>query len=178
MAFRRSIEEIFDCNLTEDIYGVLNEGVIDSARQWAKKISEAGLRILPKEWVEFAQGLYAAAKDSPEAVASFLEQADHQKATALVKAVESDQADEVAAVVAECVDSKKNTINEAGEELAADLAGRASEATEMVSSGMSMAMTFGLAILGIAFAYGLYRTIVAGIRTYKEVTAIQRGRRR
>ena len=174
-SFENKINEVFDFNISEEVEKfVIEEGMLDKALGLAKKAVSLGVeKVLPSEWLLFAQGLYAAAKQSPEAVAEFLSSTDQNKVKSLVNVVATGAPEKVGAAVKEGID-RGEAIEEGAEDVAADAMARHQEigdaiqkGAEAASAGASAVEVIITVVLSVAFAYGLYRIIKAGVEIYR-----------
>jgi len=162
--FEDKINNIFDFSIVEEVKNdddTITEGVIEKAKEIAKKAVSYGIeKVLPKKWLPFTQGLFAAAKQGPEIVAKFLISADQEMVGAVVSAANSGAAEVIGQSIKEWKESGE-TIDEGASEAA--LAG-----AQEIGGVLSTAAYVGLGVIGIAAAYGLYRVIKAGIEIYQQ----------
>lgn len=172
-SFENKIDGVFDFDITEEVKNgdVITEGIIEKAKELAKKAVSFGLeKVLPPEWLSFAQELMAAAKQSPEAVAEFLLGADQEKSIALVTASDSGAAEVVGQAVKEYQEKNEEAINEQSD---AALAGAAE-----IGSALSKGAWVGLTVIGIIIALGVYHAVKTGIEIYKQTKKMEKAKAR
>lgn len=171
-SFESKIGEIFDFNLSEEIQkdNIITESIVEKAKEMARKAVSFGLeKVIPPKILSFAQGLFAAAKQGPEAVAEFLESEDPAKVEALASSAMSSAPEMIGAAVQEETQKSGKTIEEGGVELAGRLAAQSADVQDAIATGANIAggaMQWMLVVMGIASAYGLYRVIRAGLEIY------------
>ena len=170
--FESEINKVFNFNITEEVEksDVIEEGFFNKIKDVAKRVAEKGLQVLPKEWVIFAQGLLASAKQGEKAVAEFLS-SNPEKAQLLAK-VGPEIAAKVGAAIKEDIANMPDVIEEGSEELAS----AASNAAQTAGDIGGDALTVAAVIAAIASAYGLYKVIRAGIESYKSARAAEEAR--
>lgn len=149
---------------------VIDEGIIDKAKEMAKRAISTGIeKILPQDWINFAKGLIDAAKKGPEQVAEFLGAADQDKVLAIasIDSKSTDMMDESM--------RRDVAIEEGGAE---ELMSRSTDVASAIEAGSSAALNVGvtaaLIIVGLASAYGLYKVIQTGIQIYKDMSSPER----
>jgi hypothetical protein len=190
--FESKIDGIFDFDIAEEVKkddAIVTEGIIEKAKEMAKKAASFGLeKVFPPEVLSFVQGLFAAAKQGPEAVAEFLVGADQGKVESLISATSSGAPEAIGAAVKKSTENSKDTIEEDAAEIAGELAQKGQEASQAISSGASTAeevLYWILVAMGLAASFGLYKVVRAGVDIYKQTNKAMgakarrgRGRRR
>lgn len=169
-SFEKRIGDVFDFNLNEEVenYEVITEGIIEKAKQMAKKALSVGVeKVLPPEWLKFVQEILAAYKSGGvEAAANVL--ASSELGRDVIKAYKSGALERL-----DEDENKDEPITEQSEEMLS----AASEIGGVLSTGASIGLV-AIAIIGSIVGYKVVKAFVESAMAANKRFGKSKNRRR